>query len=527
MISPASVLRTRTLGLLLLSLQPLYSTAVFAQAERQPYSIEAGPLDQALSRFGVQAGISMAGSSTLTAGKRSNGLHGDFSTEAGLAKLLAGTGLSFQRQADGSFELHPATSAVVLPSQKVTGDDLEKKAVYTEPRSLVYISNEEVRRFGVISAGDLLKGQPGVQVGDSRNGGGLDVNIRGIQGQSRVAVTVDGSQQALDVYRGYAGTQQRSYIDPDLISDVSIDKGPSLTSSAIGGTVAIRTLGVDDILRDGKNVGLRLKGDLWNNGVEPASRNSHSTTEDLYSEPHQNRGGLFGSDSESGSAAFAYTHDLFDVVAAYTHRNQGNYFSGKHGQDRYRTFDRYGQENMTVATTYNAGEEVLNSSAETESILLKTTLRPADDHTFDFGYIRYDGRIGEIMPSDIFRFGTGGIYQYPRGSTKIDTYTARYHYLPTGNMLVDLTTSLWMTDAKTSQLTSVLAPKSQAYRSDRNWTRQDDRRIGGELANTSRFDTRYGDFKLDLGGLVPARGTAAAKERGHHTERYQRQPQPA
>ena len=500
MISPASVLRTRTLGLLLLSLQPLYSTAVFAQAERQPYSIDAGPLDQALSRFGVQAGISMAGSSTLTAGKRSNGLHGDFSTEAGLAQLLAGTGLSFQRQADGSFELHPATSAVVLPSQKVTGEDLQKKAVYSAPRSSVYISPEEVQRFGVISPGDLLKGQPGVQVGDSRNGGGLDVNIRGIQGQSRVAVTVDGSQQALDVYRGYAGTQQRSYIDPDLISDVAIDKGPSLTSSAIGGTVAIRTLGVDDILRDGKNVGLRLKGDVWNNGVEPASRNSHSATESLYSEPHQHRGGLFGSDSESGSAAFAYTHELFDVVAAYAHRNQGNYFSGKHGQDRYRTFDRYGREDMTVATTYNAGEEVLNSSAETESILLKTTLRPADDHTFDFGYSQYDGRIGEIMPSDIFRFGTGGIYQYPRGRTKIDTYTARYHYLPTGNMLVDLTTSLWMTDAQTSQLTSVMAPKSQAYRSDRNWTRQADRRIGGDLANTSRFDTQYGDFKLDLGG---------------------------
>ena len=500
MISPARVLRARTLVLLLLSLQPLYSTTVFAQAERQPYSIDAGPLDQALSRFGVQAGISMAGSSTLTAGKRSEGLQGDFSTEAGLARLLAGTGLSFQRQVDGSFELHPATSAMVLPSQKVIGEDLEKKAVYAAPRSSVYISPEEVQRFSVISAGDLLKGQPGVQVGDSRNGGGLDVNIRGIQGQSRVAVTIDGSQQALDVYRGYAGTQQRSYIDPDLISDVSIDKGPSLTSSAIGGTVAIRTLGVRDILRDGKTVGLRLKGDLWNNGVEPASRDSHSTTEKLYAEPHKNRGGLFGSDSESGSAAFAFTHDLFDVVAAYTHRNQGNYFSGKHGQDRYRTYDRYGRENKTVATSYNAGEEVLNSSAETESILLKTTLRPTDDHTFDFGYIRYDGHMGEIMPSDIFRFGTGGINQFPRGSATIDTYTARYHYLPTGNMLVDLTTSLWMTDAKTSQLTSVLAPKSQAYRPDRNWTRQDDRRIGGELANTSRFDTQYGDFKLDLGG---------------------------
>ncbi|SDZ60615.1 TonB-dependent receptor [Pseudomonas sp. NFIX28] len=519
MIFPARALCARTFGLLFLSLQPLCGAALLAAGERQHYSIDAGPLDQALSRFGVQAGINMAGSATLTAGKRSKGLQGDFSTEAGLARLLAGTGLGYQRQADGSFELYQAAGAeVVLPSQKVVGEDLEQKEVYSAPRSSLYISGEDMQRFGVISVGDVLKGQPGVQVGDSRNGGGLDVNIRGIQGQSRVAVTVDGSQQALDVYRGYAGTQQRSYIDPDLISDIAIDKGPSLTSSAIGGTVKMRTLGVDDILRDGKNIGLRLKGDLWNNGVAPASRDGHSLTEELYSEPHQSRGGLFGSKAESGSAAFAYSHELFDVVAAYAHRNQGNYFAGKKGQDRYRTYDRYGAEDMTVATTYNAGEEVLNSSSETESFLLKTTLRPADDHTFDLGYRRYDGRIGEIMPSDIFRFGTGGIYQYPLGHTKIDTYTARYHYLPEGNPLVDLTASLWMTDAQTSQLTSVAAPASQAYRSDRSWSRQADRRIGGDLANTSHLQSDYGDFKLDLGGsfqledLRPQKGVVTTQD---------------
>ncbi|CAI9003958.1 hemoglobin/transferrin/lactoferrin receptor protein [Pseudomonas chlororaphis] len=500
MIFPARALCSRTFGLLFLSLQPLCGAAVFAAGERQHYSIDAGPLDQALSRFGVQAGINMAGSATLTEGKRSQGLQGDFSTEAGLARLLAGTGLGYQRQVDGSFELYRAGGEMVLPSQKVVGEDLEQKEVYSAPRSSLYISGEDMQRFGVISVGDLLKGQPGVQVGDSRNGGGLDVNIRGIQGQSRVAVTVDGSQQALDVYRGYAGTQQRSYIDPDLISDIAIDKGPSLTSSAIGGTVKMRTLGVEDILQDGKNIGLRLKGDLWNNGIAPASRDSHSMTEELFSEPHQSRGGLFGSKAESGSAAFAYSHEFFDVVAAYAHRNQGNYFAGKKGQDRYRTYDRYGGEEMTVATTYNAGEEVLNSSSQTESFLLKTTLRPADGHSFDLGYRRYGGRIGEIMPSDIFRFGTGGIYQYPLGHTKIDTYTARYHYLPDGNPLVDLTASLWMTDAQTSQLTSVAAPASQAYRSDRSWSRQADRRIGGDLANTSHMQSDYGDFKLDLGG---------------------------
>lgn len=500
MISPASVTCAHTFGLLILSVQPLYIAAVFAADERKQYNIDAGPLDQALSRFGVQAEISMAGSSTLTAGKSSKGLQGDFSTEAALTRLLSGTGLSYQLQDDGSFELYQETGAVVLQVQKVIGEDPGKKEVYSAPRSSVHISGDEMQRFGVISVGDLLKGQPGVQVGDSRNGGGLDVNIRGIQGQSRVAVIVDGSQQALDVYRGYAGTQQRSYIDPDLISDITIDKGPSLTSSAIGGTVTMRTLGVEDILLDGNTVGLRFKGDLWNNGVAPASRDGHSSTEALYSEPHNRRGGLFDSEAESGSAAFAYTNDFFDVVAAYAHRNQGNYFAGKNGQDAYRTYGRNGREDMTVATAYNAGEEVLNTSVDTESMLLKTSIRMADYHTLDLGYRLYDGRIGEIMPSDIFRFGTGGIDQYPLGHTKIDTYTARYNYLPADNPLVDLTANLWMTDAQTSQLTSVLAPASQTYRSGRNWSRQANQRIGGDLANTSRFETGYGDVKLDLGG---------------------------
>ncbi|QOQ76283.1 TonB-dependent receptor [Pseudomonas poae] len=499
MISPARVLRTHTFSLLFLSLQPLYGELVFAAGER-PYRISAGPLDQVLSRFGAEAGISMAGSALLTADKNSHGLQGEYNIESGLTQLLSGTGLGYQRQADGGYVLRALQGAVLLPTQKVTGENLDEEDVYRAPRSSVYISGEDMQRFGVVSVGDMLKGQPGVQVGDSRNGGGLDVNIRGIQGQSRVGVTVDGSQQALDVYRGYAGTQQRSYIDPDMISDVTIDKGPSLTSSAIGGTVKMRTLTVDDILKDGQTIGLRLKGDLWNNGVAPASRDPHSKTEDLYSEPHQSRGGLFGSEAQAGSAAFAYTHDFFDVVAAYSKRNQGNYFAGKKGQDRYRTYDRWGDEETSVATTYNAGEEVLNSSSRTESFLLKTTLRPADGHTFDLGYRRYDGRIGEIMPSDIFRFGTGGIYQYPLGHTTIDTYTARYNYLPAGNPLVDLTADLWLTDAQTSQLTSVRAPASQAYRSDRAWSRQANQRIGGGLANTSNWATDYGDLKLDLGG---------------------------
>ncbi|MCO4067535.1 TonB-dependent receptor, partial [Pseudomonas aeruginosa] len=205
--------------------------------------------------------------------------------------------------------------------------------------------------------------------------------------------------------------------------------------------------------------------------------------------------------AKSGSAAFAYRNEHLDLVAAYAHRNQGNYFSGRKGQDRYRIYDRYGSQQDSVATAYDAGEEVLNSSSETESYLLKATWRIADEHTLDLGYRRYDGRTGEIMPSDIFRFGTAGIYQYPLGEVKIDTYTARYHYLPEDNPLLELTGNLWMTDASTSVLSSSwTAPVSQLFRTDRSWTRQDNRRIGGDLSNISRFSTRHGDFRLDLGG---------------------------
>ncbi|MDK2353068.1 MULTISPECIES: TonB-dependent receptor [Pseudomonas aeruginosa group] len=470
------------------------------------YRIPAGPLGASLGAFASRSGLLLSFDPELTRGRNAPALDGRYTVLEGLQRVLSQTDLQVMAGSTGAYLLvaprrsgeAPAELSPVVVSAAELADP--QKDTYSAPRSSVHLSSEDIDRFGRVSVGDLLKGVPGVQVGDSRNGGALDVNIRGIQGQSRVAVRVDGAEQALDVYRGYAGTQQRSYIDPDLISSVTINKGPSNKSGAIGGTVDMQTLGADDILVDGKDIGVRFTGDVWNNGVAPQHRSASSKDEDLGATPHDDRGSLFGSQAQSGSAAFAYRNERLDLVAAYAHRNQGNYFSGRKGQDRYRVYDHRGREENSVATVYEAGEEVLNSSSETESYLLKATWRIADEHSLDLGYRRYDGRNGEIMPSDIFRLGTAGIYQYPLSEVKIDTYTARYHYLPEGNPLLDLNAGLWLTEAKTDTLTSVLAPRSQAYRPDRNWTRQDNRRIGGDLNNVARLATDYGDFKLDLGG---------------------------
>ncbi|TFF38369.1 TonB-dependent receptor [Pseudomonas sp. RIT623] len=475
-------------------------------ATLRDYDIVQGGLGTSLGLFANQSGLLLSYDSELTRGRSAPALKGRYTVLEAARLLLANTGLQLLPSTRGAYILAPqgkASTATELSATVVGAAVLDdpQRDTYRAPRSTVHLTRADLDRFATVSVGDMLKGVAGVQVGDSRNGGALDVNIRGIQGQSRVAVRVDGSEQAVDVYRGYGGTQQRSYIDPDLLSSVTVNKGPSTRSGAIGGSVEMKTLGVDDILVDGNSVGVRLTGNLWNNGVEPAHRSRHSKDEDLSTVPRDSRAGLFGSQAGSGSAAFAYSNERFDLVAAYAQRNQGNYFSGKKGQERYRLYDRWGYEQPSVANTYNAGEEVLNSSSQTDSYLFKTTWRLADAHTLDLGYRRFDGHMGEIMPSDIFRYATAGIYQYPTSEVRLDAYTARYHYLPEGNPLVDLTSTLWLTDTQTSTLTAAwMAPKSQLFRTDRGWTRQDNRRIGGDLNNVSRFSTAHGDFKLDLGG---------------------------
>ncbi|MGO3742875.1 TonB-dependent receptor domain-containing protein [Kerstersia sp.] len=475
------------------------------------YRLPAMPLSRSLAEFATQSGILLSFDPALTSKYQAPALQGTYTAREGMNRLLSNSGLELVARPDGSYTLRKTAGPVAsLPEVTVEGTapDNAERAVYTAPRSSVHLSEAQLRRFVPLSPGDILKGVPGVQVGDSRNGGGLDVNIRGIQGQSRVAVIVDGAQQALDVYRGYAGTQQRSYIDPDLLSSVTVNKGPGLSAAtggnAIGGSVVMNTIGVDDIILPGQSIGVRVTGEMWNNGEKPAHRSrngsNYSGIEEMYSQPESKHGNLFGSSAQAGSIAFGYTSEKVDLVAAYAHRTQGNYFAGKHGYDSYVEYDKYGREEHNVAKMYKPGEEVLNSSAETESVLVKTTLRPAAGHAVELSYRRYNGHNGEVMPSDIIRSGTAGIYQYPTGRTEIDSTSLRYSFNPADNTWVNLKTNLWFTGARTEQITSVMAPRSEMYVGDRAWTRLNNRRIGMDISNRSEFSSGIGDFAFELGG---------------------------
>ena len=67
-----------------------------AAAEPTTFSIPSRPLPQAVVAFGLQSGVSIGSGQAASCG-RSRALRGRFEVEAGLTRLLSGTGCTWRR----------------------------------------------------------------------------------------------------------------------------------------------------------------------------------------------------------------------------------------------------------------------------------------------------------------------------------------------------------------------------------------------------------------------------------------------
>ena len=162
-----------------------------------------------------------------------------------------------------------ALDAVVVKGGK-NKDQRGADRVYTREIVNLYKGREEVETVKGNTVSDLLSGMVGVYSGDARNSGAIDPNIRGVQGQGRIPVTVDGTEQAITVWRGYAGANNRNYVDPNIISSVYVEKGSSFNrgiKSGIGGSVAMKTIDADDIVPEGQKYGFEVKVETSNNSI--------------------------------------------------------------------------------------------------------------------------------------------------------------------------------------------------------------------------------------------------------------------
>lgn len=134
----------------------------------------------------------------------------------------------------------------------------------------VYRGEGETDLFRGSNPADLFKGMAGAYICEARNSGGIDPYIRGIRGQGRVPVTVEGAEQAIWVSRGYAGTNNRNDIDPMMLSGIRVEKAPLLArgmENSVGGGVALTTLSAEGILLPGRSFGAGIRLEAGNNAA--------------------------------------------------------------------------------------------------------------------------------------------------------------------------------------------------------------------------------------------------------------------
>jgi len=478
-------------------------------SEKQSYNIPAQSLSSALTAFGNRAGLQVTVDGALVRGVSSKAVTGTYTPAEALGRLLSGSGLNWRWLDSGSVRIEKADKpdgSIQLGTIRVEGasggvggggtsgqgdnDGDPENAAYRTAGSTNYISQESIQRFRGSSVGDFLSGTPGVLNGDNRNSGALDINIRGMQGQGRVPVIIDGAMQESTVYRGYAGIAGRSYLDPDLVGGVTIEKGPSAAadaSGAVGGLARVRTLGAQDIIAPGGTYGFVIRAGVTGNNVDtpaPATIGGSEARSRYFNRPNDlsfNGGSL--------SVAYAQRFEKFDLVAAIARRQTGNYFAGSEG----------GTPGDAASGGMNAfayNEQVLNTSQDNTSYLLRSVIRPWDGHSLDLSYMRYESEFGEMMPSQIIR-GDGPLQATP-SEVKVNTYTARYRYRPQ-NDLIDLKVDLWATD----MYNRIETPTR--YTINNNTLNYDtispsaSDRYGVTLSNTSRFFGGFGDLAVAYG----------------------------
>lgn len=362
------------------------------------------------------------------------------------------------------------------------------------------MNSESVQRFRGTGNGDVFSGVAGVQVNSLRNeAGAIDVGIRGLQREGRVPVLIDGALQSTHTFRGYQGESDRTYIDMDLISQVSVDRGTNIdggNAGGIGGTVQMKTLSVADVLLPDRNFGVLVRGSLYNNNKSPNIPGTE-IEQDHYLLKNDIRPGQFNNGAFTG--AVAYRNEKIDALFAYSQREVGNYFAGKHGVKRYYKKGYFRDTPPLV----NPGQEVVNTSYKSQSGLLKFGWNVTDNQRLELNFRRHVQRAGEVMVVYWYKHkprdpNSGTIYawyppegheampQWSLGSAQVNSYRADYKYQPYENDLIDLNVALWKTHAKMHQHNGMGGVTGSSY-GNQYWGSYEDQRIGFDLDNTSRF----------------------------------------
>jgi outer membrane receptor for ferric coprogen and ferric-rhodotorulic acid len=165
-----------------------YISPVYAQISLHSYELEAGNLSQVLNRFAAEAGVVIYFDAAITRGKRTNGLNGEYSVDAGLQKILNGSGLRAVLKEEGSYQIETADttgpvdlSAISVDANTISlGQTTENSGSYTTevmstgtglvlsqrqtPQSVSVVTRQQIEDQNLNDVMSVLEQTPGVVV---------------------------------------------------------------------------------------------------------------------------------------------------------------------------------------------------------------------------------------------------------------------------------------------------------------------------------------------------------------------------
>lgn len=283
------------------------------------------------------------------------------------------------------------------------------------------ISSESIDKQLVHDVADLLRYEAGINmVSSGSRFGNSSIAIRGISG-NRIATEIDGVPVAEQFSVGSYSNSGRNYVDPELIKQVEILRGPASStygSDAIGGVVSFVTKKPNDLLSEtDKDIYIGLKTGYYSvDNSKLISLNTafgNDTSSALLSASFR-KGNELDSNVSSGIASDIQDNETKSLLAKY-------YFAISDNQELSFSYDYFKREAQTdvqsilglerfSSTTGLFGDD--ETSRENFAVNYDFVI---DTSWLEGGLIRfYDQSTETSQLTDEYRTARGKNYRYDR-----------------------------------------------------------------------------------------------------------------
>ena len=336
----------------------------------------------------------------------------------------------------------PALAESVTPLDTVTSTATKTEQTTIDVLgSASTVDQETIEHRIPSSVDDILSGLPNVETDGGPRKAATQINIRGFDSE-RIVIRTDGARQNFQ-----AGHRGRMFIDPDMVKQVDVLRGPNSTiygSGALGGVVSFTTKDAFDFLEEGERFGTRPRF-----GYQDVNE-----------------------EWMKGTSVFGKIGENFGALASYTSRISGNIKAGdpSPGDTDQREFIPYSKDDIHDG-------------------LANFTYKPAKNHKLGFTAEVFNDR--NYVPTEANGDTNSTIADR---NTRQMRFVLGYNFKSEETKLVDATARVYRNQTNVTE--KVVSPGT-------NFGRDDDTTLitnGLDVFNTSRFTTyHYVDHAITYG----------------------------